>query len=81
MTHTPSLNTPAGAHVHVCPCAQSLPLGGSLVTLTEFCRTLTGKHLSGMELRKSLKSLWMMVSLTEKPLMTFSIRNIHEAAK
>ncbi len=35
----------------------TVPLGGSLVTLTEFCRTDTGKHLSGIELRYSLKSL------------------------
>ena len=28
-----------------------LPFGGSLVTLTEFCRTETGKLLVGIELR------------------------------
>lgn len=58
-----------------------LPLGGSLVTFTEFCSTDTGKDLSGMELKKSLKSLWMAASEEENPLITPSIRSIHDAAK
>ena len=58
-----------------------LPLGGSFVTLTEFCSTDTGKHLSGIELRYSLKSLCIIASGDRNPLMTASILNIHEAAK
>lgn len=36
----------------LCPC----------VTLTEFCNTVTGNTLVGMELRNSLKSSWITVS-------------------
>lgn len=32
------------------------PLGGSFVTLTLFCRTLTGKCLAGIDDKNSLKS-------------------------
>lgn len=58
-----------------------IPLGGSLVTLTEFWRTDTGKHLSGMEERKRRKSLWMIASGAENPLTTASMANIHDAAR
>ncbi len=51
------------------------------MTFTAFCRTETGKHLSGMELRKRRKSSWMTASGAEKPLMTASILNIHDAAR
>ena len=57
------------------------PLGGSLVTLTAFCKTDTGKDFVGMEERKSLKSSWMNESGDEKPLTIFSIDNIQEAAR
>lgn len=57
------------------------PLGGSLVTFTEFCSTDTGKHLSGIELKNSLKSLCIIASGERNPLTTASILNIHEAAK
>ena len=59
----------------------ALPFGGSLVTLTEFWRTETGKHLSGMEERKRRKSLWMTASGAENPFTTASIANIQEAAR
>lgn len=39
-------------YVSLCPC----------VTLTEFCNTVTGNTLVGMELRNSLKSSWITVS-------------------
>ena len=51
------------------------------MTLTEFWRTETGKHLSGMEERKRRKSLWMMASGAENPFTTTSIANIHDAAR
>ena len=58
-----------------------LPLGGSLVTLTEFCSTLTGNDLAGMELKNSLKSGWSSLPGTENSLIVFSIANIQDAAK
>lgn len=59
----------------------TVPLGGSFVTLTEFCNTDTGKHLSGIELKKSLKSLCIIAFGDWNPFITASMLNIHEAAK
>ena len=56
---TDSLHCSLWTYIHmyiqyICLLAHALaasPFGGSLVTLTEFCSTLTGKALVGMELR------------------------------
>jgi hypothetical protein len=57
------------------------PLGGSLVTLTLFWRTVTGNDLVGMELRNNRKS-----SCTSAPgdvisLTVVSMANIQDAAR
>ena len=57
------------------------PLGGSFVTLTEFCSTLTGKKLVGMELRNRRKSSWICALGAVKFFTTSSNDNIHEAAR
>ena len=51
------------------------------MTLTEFCNTLTGKKLVGMELRNRRKSSWMCASGAVNPFTTSSMDNIHDAAR
>lgn len=58
-----------------------MPLGGSLVTLTLFWRTLTGKCLAGMELRKRRKSSWISSGFSDMSLTMFSMANIQDAAR
>lgn len=58
-----------------------MPLGGSLVTLTLFWRTLTGKCLAGMELRKSRKSSWISSGFSDISFTMFSMANIQDAAR
>jgi len=57
------------------------PFGGSFVTLTLFCKTVTGKDLLGMELRNSRKSSCTSASGDDKFFIRVSIANIHEAAR
>ena len=57
------------------------PFGGSLVTLTLFCNTVTGKCLAGMELRKRRKSSWMSSGSSARLLMTSSMVSIQDCAK
>ena len=57
------------------------PLGGSFVTLTLFCNTVTGKLLVGMELKNKRKSSCTSASGDERFLIVVSIANIQEAAR
>lgn len=57
------------------------PFGGSFVTLTLFCNTVTGNDLVGMELRNSLKSSCTSASGVERCFINVSIANIQEAAR
>lgn len=69
-----------------------MPFGGSLVTLTLFCKTLTGKVLAGIELRKRRKLAWhgvmpSLIFLTIDSMLTIQLaakwqfcRKIHSPA-
>ena len=57
------------------------PLGGSFVTFTLFCNTVTGKLLVGMELKNKRKSSCTSASGDERFLIVVSIANIQEAAR
>lgn len=57
------------------------PFGGSFVTLTLFCNTVTGKDLLGMELRNSRKSSCTSASGDDRFFIRVSIANIQEAAR
>ena len=57
------------------------PLGGSFVTLTLFCRTVTGNDLVGMELRNNRKSSCTSASGADKVLIVVSMANIQDAAR
>jgi len=57
------------------------PLGGSFVTLTLFCNTVTGKLLVGIELKNKRKSSCTSASDDERFLIVVSIANIQEAAR
>ena len=58
-----------------------MPFGGSLVTLTLFCRTLTGNVLAGIELRKRRKFGWHGVMPSLMFLTMASMFTIQLAAK
>lgn len=57
------------------------PLGGSLVTLTEFCRTATGKHLEGIELMNNLKALLSFGAFSAISNTMRSMESIQEVAR
>ena len=57
------------------------PFGGSLVTLTLFCRTDTGNDLAGIELRYSRKPECTSSGFSAMDLTISSIDNIHDAAR
>lgn len=57
------------------------PLGGSLVTLTEFCNTETGKDFEGIELMYNLNSLWILFGSSAILKTIRSIDNIQEVAR
>lgn len=57
------------------------PLGGSFVTLTEFCKTETGKDFDGIELRYSLKAGLIFDESSDMFCIIRSMGNIQEVAK
>ena len=52
-----------------------------MVTFTEFCSTLTGNFLLGIELRNSLKLSLMLAVGAVNPFTMLSIDNIQDAAR
>lgn len=58
-----------------------IPLGGSLVTFSEFCNTKVGKLFEGIELRNSLKSDKVFDGFSINSCIIFSMSSIHDDAR
>ena len=58
---------------------ESAPFGGSFVILTPFWRTATGKYGAGLDVRNSLKSLWLLSRFSPSLRRTTPSRDCHSS--